>query len=495
MLDYQEFVQAQRAMLIAPAGYGKTFTIAECLKHTNGKQLILTHTHAGIASIKAKLQSAGVSAESYNVETITSFAQKYVTAFCNDVIPNQSDPKVYYPFIIETAIKLLELEPVKRVIKSTYGGLFVDEYQDCIFSQHVLVASLSLVLPTRILGDPLQGIFGFHGEVLVDMDDPEHMQDFHDEKKTLTIPWRWEIAGGNKELGESLKSIRDVLLASQPLNISSYKGIEFHQVPESDLYDARTFYWRTVSGLLNSETNILVIHPESSRLEPRIRFLQSFQNRLLLIESIDSKDLYGYARSLDELDRQNPVPGLITILGNVFGATAIGEWFNETGLKRKRAPADINTIAPIASLIVSLQENFSFTTIEKIFSNVRRLPKMKCYRRDLLHSLCVALLASSANGESVFVSMQAHRNVVRRVGRSVMGKCLGTTLLTKGLEFETVVIIDAQNFENREHLYVALTRASKRLVVFANRAILSPYPRVAPAKSQPPPAPEATLFD
>ena len=51
-MDYQAFVDSDKSLLVAPAGYGKTFTIVECLKHTTGKQLILTHTHAGIAAIK-----------------------------------------------------------------------------------------------------------------------------------------------------------------------------------------------------------------------------------------------------------------------------------------------------------------------------------------------------------------------------------------------------------------------------------------------------------
>jgi hypothetical protein len=37
----------------------------------------------------------------------------------------------------------------------------VDEYQDCSLDQHELICLLSEILPCRILGDPLQGIFSF----------------------------------------------------------------------------------------------------------------------------------------------------------------------------------------------------------------------------------------------------------------------------------------------------------------------------------------------
>jgi len=66
------------SMIVAPAGYGKTYAIALCLSHTKGKQLILTHTNAGVASLKEKIMQQGINNKHYRVETITGFAQKYV---------------------------------------------------------------------------------------------------------------------------------------------------------------------------------------------------------------------------------------------------------------------------------------------------------------------------------------------------------------------------------------------------------------------------------
>lgn len=51
------------------------------------------------------------------------------------------------------------------------------------------------------------------------------------------------------------------------------------------------------------------------------------------------------------------------------------------------------------------------------------------------------------------------RNKFRRVGRKIDGKCLDTVELTKGLEFDTVIILDAETFKNPKELYVAMTRA------------------------------------
>jgi DNA helicase-2/ATP-dependent DNA helicase PcrA len=73
-MNYKDFISKDKSLLIAPAGYGKTYSLAESLLHTppNEKQLILTHTHAGIASIKEKIKGFKISGEKYHIETITN---------------------------------------------------------------------------------------------------------------------------------------------------------------------------------------------------------------------------------------------------------------------------------------------------------------------------------------------------------------------------------------------------------------------------------------
>src|SRR5690554_5146366 len=162
-MNYIDFISSHKSLLIAPAGYGKTYSMVECLRHTPGnhKQLILTHTHAGIASIKEKVSEMGVESSKYHIETITGFAQKYVLAFCDHTeIPPQED-KGYFDVVIEYAIGLFRLDSVKRVVRCSYDGLFIDEYQDCTKKQHQIIMLLAEVLPTHVLGDDMQGIFGF----------------------------------------------------------------------------------------------------------------------------------------------------------------------------------------------------------------------------------------------------------------------------------------------------------------------------------------------
>lgn len=231
MLNYEEFLSKSHSLLIAPAGYGKTHTISECLKYTEGKQLILTHTHAGVSSIKEKLKKAKIDSKKYSVETITSYAQKYVLAYCKkSEIPNQEDSKKYYPFIINRFIELLKLSLIKRIIKSNYSGIFIDEYQDCTERQHELVLLLADLFPCRVLGDPLQGIFSFNDR-LVDLDDTQDMKQFLGGSFELTTPWRWKI-GGNEKLGNDLKDIRRLLLDKKTIDLFSFSSINFRETKD-----------------------------------------------------------------------------------------------------------------------------------------------------------------------------------------------------------------------------------------------------------------------
>ena len=63
-MDHRLFLSKKKSLLEAPAGYGKTTSIVKCLEFCEGKQLILTHTHAGVASLKKKMKVSQETVES-----------------------------------------------------------------------------------------------------------------------------------------------------------------------------------------------------------------------------------------------------------------------------------------------------------------------------------------------------------------------------------------------------------------------------------------------
>ena len=466
MIDYNDFISHKKSLLIAPAGYGKTYTIAECLKHTpeDETKLILTHTHAGIAAIKEKIKNNNIPNSKYHVETITGFAQKYVLAFYNgNHIPDQENAKEYYPFIIKEATKLFKIKSIQRIVLQTYKGLFVDEYQDCSLSQHDLIIVLSSLFNTHILGDYMQGIFDFK-ESIVNLQDSNIFSEF--KKYELETPWRW-IKGGNENLGSDLKKIRKDLESNQTLDLDLYSSIETHTL-EIDLFKPEKEYYETIESLLN-EQSLLIIHPDTANIHLRIKVIQTFNNRLSLIESIDDDAFYDLSKYVDNnVEKVGSIDiRKLCLTNKLFNKTGIDNWFNEKGImKKKTEEVDRRKTEPIIKLINALETPISFSNVSKILRKINKLGKVKCYRRELFNSFCKALDDADLHKTTVFEAMVNKRNSIRRMGRKVFGRCIGTTLLVKGLEFDTVVVLNLHEFKNPNHLYVALTRASKKLVVF-----------------------------
>lgn len=361
MFDYNSFISERKSLLVAPAGYGKTYTLAECVKYTPDEdvQLILTHTHAGIASLKEKIKQQKIPSSKYHLETITGFAQKYVNAFyCGADSPAQENSKVYYPFIVTQAIELFKRNSVLRVISNTYGGLFVDEYQDCTKNQHLMVKELSKILPTHILGDSLQGIMDFGKEQLVDLnEDLKNFVRFPD----LETPHRWFQEGNNNELGNALKEIREELLkdGQKKIDLKKYGNdiISVLKVKTSDIYDFQSRYFRGLSKLINNpnkETafeSLLIIMPEYQenkvpkgdvrhRAEFKTRI--DYSNRLVLLEAFDDKSFYSISINIDNIIKSHQRLRYVNkhiiedIIEKLFNSGCVTDWFNHIFETKKK---------------------------------------------------------------------------------------------------------------------------------------------------------------
>lgn len=471
--NIQDFISKQKSYLIAPAGYGKTHTIAECLKYTDGKQLILTHTHAGVASIKEKINKLNIPHKNYKVETISSFAQKYVFAFHTGKLPKQDD-KEYFSFIIDKATELLKIKLISNIVKITYTGLFVDEYQDCTQKQHKFILTLADILPTHILGDPLQGIFGFKNDPIINMEEKNEMREFLLNKTELETPWRWKKEGKN-DLGMALKDIRSKLEKNEKIELFLYKNIiETYKILEYDKYDFNKIenIYREKLKNLDSENSLLIIDPESKNDNLRKKLVKNYKF-FMMLEPIDNKEFYKIAKIIDNINLNNFDKNIIDVINILF--YNISDWFNDKKIKKKQKEKEKIIIEPLIVKFNTLNTKIDFNIISSILMDVKKLPKVRCHRIEMLLSVCNALKIAANKKITVYEAMVETRNIVRRIGRKIYGKYIGTTLLTKGLEFDTVAIIDAHKFKDKKNFYVAITRACKRLIIFSESMELNPY--------------------
>lgn len=465
MIDLENFIKVPKSLLIAPAGFGKTHTITECLSKlplNNKKELILTHTHAGVSSIKEKLNKRNIH-NNYEIETISSFFQRYVLAYNhNNKVPKLEDSNKYYHFLNQSALKLFKTNIISKVIKASYSGLFVDEYQDCTKTQHEIIRILSDLLPTRLLGDFLQGIFEFN-EPTVNLTCPNEMDGFIQNYFELSLPQRW-LNGNNQLLGSELKEIREKIIKQEIINLTSYKNIEVYKYSSVDLYTPRTDYNKLIWKLIANNNSLLILHSNTTSIEPRKKIAQKFNGSLSLLESIDDKLFYKAAIILDGLDLDKLATKLHELSLLLFNKTEINKWFNEKGFKRKTKPEEKEIIQNLQYLSDNLKSN-----LDRIISIISSLPNVKCYRPEVLSSILKAIEIAREQNTSIYEGMIIYRNLMRRFGRKIDGKCIGTTLLTKGLEFDTVLILDADKFASPKHFYVAITRACKKLIIVTEK--------------------------
>gem|GEM_PF-6108452 len=181
--------------------------------------LVLTHTHAGVDALRRRFQRRGVPAAKYRLSTIAGFCLRYASSYpatSGLTVTQPLEPDEWTETYAAGARLFLE-EHTSAVLKASFSGVFVDEYQDCTKDQHRVVRRLADLLPCRVLGDPLQGIFSFGG-ALVNW--PEDVASYFPEMDEPNVPWRWRKEGANGILGDWLVDVRRRLRAGESVDLS-----------------------------------------------------------------------------------------------------------------------------------------------------------------------------------------------------------------------------------------------------------------------------------
>lgn len=475
-----EFFSGERTLMIAPAGYGKTHLIAAAIieNPTEKPHLVLTHTHAGIASIRAKCSKLGGDPKLYKIETISGFAQRFVLAFTKrDNLPSLSND-VYFDSIVKRALELFTIKSVRNIIRDSYSDIWVDEYQDCSWMQHKMIMEMGQSLPIHIFGDPLQQIYTFSG-TSVDFD--KDLAGFS--KSELHTPMRWQIPGHSKELGEYILNIREMLNNKEDIDLrsESCEQVQIEEIQDGLLPRGKSIYkFRKILSALE-ENSVLVIIPAYSdrrkgNFSGRVNFKRQFdfKNEYFPIEAIDSKIYYRAAKCLDEFLLSLPNINIYSQLHELlitlsFNKTHINEWINKGRNSLVVKAKDVDEYNRLRQTLSSLQSEPSYANLQKVIEFFA--DKCGCSHEYLLKTIhkCFKICEE---GKTMYDCMCYIKNKVRMCGRKVDGKCIGTTLLTKGLEFDTVVIVDADNIQDAKNFYVAISRACKKLIIFTQKTVL-----------------------
>ena len=264
----------QRGSIVAAAGCGKTEQIARAVGFSDRRRLILTHTHAGVDALTKRLKKDHVPSDKYRIDTIAGWCFRFAAAF-----PNRSGIEAVAPSspaewdtIYGAASRLIDSGAVDGVIRASYGGCFVDEYQDCTRLQHSVILRLASHLPTCIFGDPLQAIFDFRGQHPVSWEKGV-FPTFGKEAELIT-PWRWKNAE-SLELAEWLQAVRQILEGGAPLDLAGRPAcVSWTALPLDPKFQQAAIVRKCLNSMSEVNLGNLIVIADSANVNRRSTLAQ-----------------------------------------------------------------------------------------------------------------------------------------------------------------------------------------------------------------------------
>jgi hypothetical protein len=370
---------------------------------------------------------------------------------------------------------LLEKPFVRRIVRASYGGLYVDEYQDCSTLQHGVVVGLARDLPCRVLGDPMQAIFDFDGQELVDWARDVVGRGWRELGK-LETPHRWNRANTPK-IGEWLRSVRQKLEAGEPIDLAQGRpeGVVFEYVPDSNaLIVAQANSCRGFK--CHGDDTVIAIHKGDGKHKAKCHVLAKKTNgRFSSIEEIEGKSLFNFCSKIEQA--KTPKKRLKTVIEfSNQCMTAVNTNLPASTKRGEVVKIQVNSknIA-IAHAANAYLASANGAQMMAFFSALRAAPGVKVARADLFNRALGVLRKHDLHPEvTLHEAAEKYHGEFRFKGRPVgHRKLIGTTLLVKGLEFHHAIVLDAASL-SRNELYVALTRGSNSLTIFSTQKQLNP---------------------
>lgn len=464
-----DLLSIDRGSVTAPAGCGKTELITDALKRYTGSKpiLILTHTNAGVAALRARLNRAGVGSKRYHLATIDGWVLKLIKMFPkvsghNAAITKVLNPSRDYPAVRQAGQTVLQKRHLWRILQASYDRVIVDEYQDCNDVQHMVVCALAQELETCVLGDPMQAIFNFRGNTLVDWE--RDVRAFFPSKGELSVPWRWNNSGVD-DLGQWLLYARQELYSGRQIDLrqAPKPHVVWHPLGNND-DEVRRQAARTrppVQGakvLVIGESANLRGHHDCARQTPGA----------VVVEAVSLTNLIQFANTFDP-SSEDALSRLVTFAQNTMTGIASAELFKRLDTiskgKEKKPPS------PSEHFALIFQNSPTYLSAAEFLEACQSMIGSRVYRPTLLFSGIEALQRAHQNQMPLTDAAINVREEYRAKGRSIPFRAVGSTLLLKGLEAEVSVILNGDEL-SKQNLYVALTRGSMRVEVCSNSPVL-----------------------
>lgn len=460
----EEIYAMPQVAIIAPAGHGKTEMIADIVSYKTGKQLILTHTNAGVSALGKRMIKRKISKDRYAITTIAAFCTRWCNSYYHTADFNRSLSPLgsraavapYYEQLYSGTKNIFETEWAGSILKATYSGIIVDEYQDCIQEQHEIMFAISKFLPIRVLGDPMQGIFSFAGTLV----DWTHLE--FPIKEIATKPWRWQDS--NPGLGEYLVEVRKQLLPSLDgkscsIHIDSLHG-NIEVIPPNKFNG-----YKLLKELHQYESTVYLTKWPQRQLD----FCKKMSGVFQYNEKQDCDELFQYAVKFDKEAGIERVLSAIEFAARCM--TGVNTELSSYVRRLKDNSLDFSRIRKhldFQKMVPTKPEDITLKTVLQILVWFFNSGLFKRYRVELISEMIRSLKYAEESQISIAEAAYHIRQDASLQKQYTGFKFLASrTLLSKGLEFDCV-IIDMSDPLSAKEFYVAMTRAMKKIYIISD---------------------------
>ena len=450
---YRAIAEADSGFVGSPAGCGKTEAIVRTVGgYCTGMQLVLTHTHAGVDALRQRFRQHGVPVARYHIDTIAGWSWGWVRKYPTNARYEGATDIADWNKVYAAMTTLLDKDFVTRGILNSYSGIIVDEYQDCTLPMHALIARLNTLLPCRILGDELQGIFDFNNEPLVGWADVR--AEFRQDLGMLDTPHRW-IRAGNRDLGQWLLDNRDAFRAGREPNYTG-SPISMRSIHFADLAQ------QLIRMTYAADGTICIIRPKARSLRSGLE-TTLVKHGYQVLEANDLGDLQKLVLVLAEGTTAEKRTVALSFLKRVHGGLA-GD--DQRFIKKIMEGKSQRPQRPDRrALCARHAEGVTSHLVWDLLSYCENLAGVSCKLRvsvSALRSILEEHCETGADLKGLYAEEIARR---RFHNRSHVYRAIGSTLLVKGLEYDHAVVLRGpdwqRNWGGYYDLYVALTRGSK----------------------------------
>jgi superfamily I DNA/RNA helicase len=459
----------------APAGYGKTELIARALALCPTRQLVLTHTHAGVDSIRKRLKVVGVPTGKHRVETIDAFCVRFANGYpvTADILSVDIDSNSYWDEMKSGAANVFQLREVQRLFSDQYAGVIVDEYQDCSKLQHRIIESIANELPLRLLGDPMQSLLSWKGQDPINWKS-QIIDCGYYQLPSLTEPQRWLQVGASEDLGKWIARARTALQSSMAATYDSTVQVAHVGKDQVSREILSRVYALKKLGIAGE--SVVVIHQKYRRSKkgecrPDLQTQDPFATVLSgehfsVLMEIEGKLLKSWC---EEFAKHSGPSLALSLLE--FSNVCCSKKTDElkpivSALALGMTPANKSTKgATLVEFLQSCDGTFGVAEAQRWLGLLGRFDGRKIHHRELFYGMCQVLrLCESNSNLTLSEGARKVRELESHRGRTSDSRIIARPILIKGLQFDHVIVACPEEMTACEQ-YVAFSRAVKSLHV------------------------------